>query len=115
MSLTTESIVTDTTQVTMSFFMCCVFHSQGLLLKVETYAEEVKKRLGNIAKDAFMAGVEEVLRLDKDNDIFYKINVHDLLWGYHDPVLQLLKDFRLTDSATFFLEVSPIIHLVLKD
>ena len=94
--------------------MCCVFLSQGLLLKVETYAEEVKKRLGNIGKDAFMAAVEEFLRLEKDNNLFYKINVHDLLWGYHDPVLQLLKDFRLTDSAIFSLEVSPIIHLVLK-
>ena len=99
----------------MSFFMCCVFHSQGLLLKFETYAEEVKKTLGNIAKVAFVDAVEEVLRLDKDNDLFYKINAYDLLWGYHDPILQLLKDFRLTDNATFFLEVSPIIHLVLKD
>lgn len=93
--------------------MCRVFNSQGLLLQLETYSETVKKLLGNLAKDAFLDAIEELLRFDKDNQIFYEINVHDLLWGYHDPILQILKDFRLTDDATFYLEVRAIL-LVLE-
>ena len=90
------------------FKLCCVLNSQGLLLKLETYSETIKKRFGEIIKDAFLDAIEEFLRADKDNQIFYEINAYDLLWGYHDPVLQILKDFRLTDDATFYLEVRAI-------
>jgi len=41
----------------------------------------------------------------KDNDLFYTKSVCELLWGYNDPVLELLKTFRLTDVTLFALEV----------
>ena len=43
-------------------------------------------------------------------DIFYEISVHDLLWGYEDPLLKLLKvlDPKLVPETKFglFLGVS---------
>ena len=69
------------------------------MLKLETLSKNILERLGRDLLEEFLSLVER-----KDN-LFYEINVHDLLWGYHDKTLQLLKDFRLTDNATFYLEV----------
>ena len=40
-------------------------------------------------------------------DIFYEISVHDLLWGYEDPLLKLLKvlDPKLVPETKFGLFV----------
>ena len=75
---------------------------------METLIEKVLKKFGPDVQKLFLDAIEDVLRVDGDHKLFYDINVYDLLWGYHDPVLQLLKDFRLIDNATFSLEVSPI-------
>ena len=65
-------------------------------------SNNILERLGRDVLDEFLRLVE------RKDTLFYKVNVHDLLWGYHDKTLQLLKDFRLTDNATFSVEVRTI-------
>ena len=42
----------------------------------------------------------------KDTELFYTKRACDILWGYNDPVLELLKTLKLTDMTVFSLEVS---------
>jgi len=42
----------------------------------------------------------------KDTELLYTKKVCDLLWGYNDSVLELLKTLKLTDTTVFSVEVN---------
>lgn len=80
-------------------------NSQGLLLQLESLADSILKRFGEAAEEAFLSTVEDYLGTIGDDDLFYEKSAYELLWGYDDPVLEMLTDFKLADSGIFSLEV----------
>ena len=48
----------------------------------------------------------------EDEDIFYEVSVHDILWGYEDPLLKLLAKFApsLIPETKFGLFVGVSFH-----
>jgi len=71
---------------------------QGLLLKLETFKNKLIER-------GLEEAIEVILRFLGDHDLFYEKTAYELLWGYNDTTLKLLKDFGLTDETVFSLEV----------
>ena len=67
-------------------------------MKLEKLKSNILERLGRDFLDDFLERIND--------NLFYQKKINDLLWGYVDETLNLLKDFGLTDNATFALEVS---------
>lgn len=42
-----------------------------------------------------LAVLNGVINIDKDFTVFIKLTVHQLLWGYHNPVLHRLKQLQV--------------------
>jgi len=71
----------------------------GLLLKLEAYKKKLLER-------ELEEVIEVILQFVGDHDLFYEKTAHELLWGYDDTVLELLKEFKLTDYTVFALETN---------
>ncbi|XP_065885904.1 lysosome membrane protein 2-like [Dysidea avara] len=72
----------------------------GLLLQFESMKKTLIER-----------GEEELVDIllkyyYKDTELFYTKRACDILWGYNDPVLELLKTLKLTDMTVFSLETN---------
>ena len=60
--------------------------------------------------EAILEGLNALINADKDFTVFTNLTVHQLLWGYHNPLLHMLERFE--EVFSFLKEKLPQINEV---
>ena len=75
---------------------------QSVLLKRDMFSNLILRQFNQTAQKEFLDSIDK-------EELFYNVNIYDLLWGYNDPTMEILKKYNLAASSLYALKVRTII------